>query len=175
MSKYRYALRFAELVHRGQTRKFSGEPYFLHCVRVSATVGEIFGKESPDSLAGLGHDIIEDCNLSQEQLQEMVSIFGEEAMSIIREVTNVSGNPEFAKLSRAERKAADFAKIARASTNAKILKAADRIDNLEEIEKAPEKWRNLYIGESIQLFEILKNHIPTHLARRFSAIIDANK
>lgn len=174
MNRYRYALRFAEQCHRGVSRKFTDEPYFLHVVRVSAIVGEIFGRESAISIAGLGHDILEDCELTPLQVEEMHSIFGDAAMRIIKEVTNVSSGPEFANKSREEKKAADFAKIAEISIFGKVLKAADRLDNISEIHNSPKKWRDKYIAESFELFEILKNKIPTQLSRElYEALIYA--
>jgi (p)ppGpp synthase/HD superfamily hydrolase len=57
---YQEAIKYATFHHKDQTRKQTTIPYISHCLSVSALVLEAGGDED-QSIAGLLHDIAEDC------------------------------------------------------------------------------------------------------------------
>ena len=52
------------------------------------------------------------------------------------------------------------------------LKAWDRIDNLRDMENAPDDFSSLYATESRELHLVLAKTIGTRLAQRLAAAID---
>ena len=147
------AVALATLAHEGQVRDDGGGPYIRHPTRVAATLAKHFPDDHALVAAAWCHDVIEDCpKISADELRAAI---GDDALALVREVTNPSKG--FPDLPRAERKAMDRAHIAVISKRAKLIKLADRADNLSEGASCPDKaWLATYVGESRLLFEALK-------------------
>lgn len=74
--------------HEGQKRK-SGEPYTIHLIWVAYILSTL--QTGPITIAaGLLHDVMEDCNVSRE---EMIDLFGEEITSLVEGVTKINKMP----------------------------------------------------------------------------------
>ena len=79
------AWHFAEKAHEGQKRK-SGEPYFIHPVRVATTLADLM-MDGATIAAGLMHDCVEDCeNVTLEMIQNE---FGAEVAQLVDGVTKL--------------------------------------------------------------------------------------
>lgn len=98
------------------------------------------------------HDVLEDCPQIKEE--EIVDAVGSRVLSLIKELTNPSKG---VKAPRAVRKQMDRDHLLTVRKEAKIIKLADRICNLRDMEKAPEDFIVLYIAESRALLEVLRN------------------
>ena len=59
----RDACAFATRMHGNQQRKYTGEPYVLHCLEVARMVAEIGGTATMIA-AALLHDVVEDTDAS---------------------------------------------------------------------------------------------------------------
>ena len=79
------AYKLAEDKHDGQYRK-SGEPYIIHPLNVALILTTIYADASTIE-AGLLHDVLEDCDCSEE---EMIDIVGSEVTKIVQGVTKLS-------------------------------------------------------------------------------------
>lgn len=147
----------ATRAHAGQQRDDSGDPYIVHPTRVAARLARRFPDDAALIAAGWCHDVLEDC--PQVSADELRAAIGDDALAIVREVTNPSkAHPE---LSRAERKAMDRAHIAVISRRARCLKLADRADNLRDGCACPDKeWLATYVRESRLLAEVLRGTDP---------------
>lgn len=151
------AAALATVAHEGQERDDGGGPYIRHPARVAATLARHFPADHALIAAAWCHDVIEDCpQISADQLRAAI---GDDALALVREVTNPSKG--FPDLPRAERKAMDRAHIAVISKRAKLIKLADRADNLREGESCPDKaWLATYVGESRALAAVLHGTHP---------------
>lgn len=113
----------AKNAHNGQKRKISGKPYFTHVENVAAIL-----KQSgfPDSVVAAGylHDVIEDTDVSQEDIRE---IFGEEILQLVLH------NTENKDLEWEQRKQATILKAQETSFEIKALIAADKLDNSQDL------------------------------------------
>lgn len=121
-------LNFAAEAHKGQTRKYSGDPYIMHPVRVAFMASE-YGLGRTHIAAALLHDVIEDCDVS---LDEITVRFGRFAANIVWGLTNYEaryGGPDDT-MNRADRKAADRVWLAAQAPGVKSLKILDCIDNI---------------------------------------------
>lgn len=140
------AASFASFMHADQSRKYSGDPYIVHPMRVAGWAS-LLSETSPEFVAAAWlHDTIEDCEVTEEILAHR---FGSVVAGLVLEVTNPSRLHKH--LPRRQRKAMDFEHLAGASVNAKRLKLLDRIDNVRDSAPADESYRRLLVGESIDL------------------------
>ena len=164
------ATALATTAHAGQERDDGGGPYIRHPARVAATLAKHFPADHALIAAAWCHDVLEDC--PQISADELRAAIGDDALALVREVTNPSKG--FPDLPRAERKAMDRAHIAVISKRAKLIKLADRADNLREGAGSPDKaWIATYVGESRDLAEVLHNIHPLLEAELAAAIENA--
>ena len=70
MPSFEDTVRFIQQAHAGQTDK-QGEEYWKHPVQVAATVASLFNGNADEQLAALLHDVLEDTDVSVQDLQQM--------------------------------------------------------------------------------------------------------
>ncbi len=152
------AARFAETAHRGQPRKYHGAPYIEHPGRVAARISR-HRLATPSLVAAAWlHDVLEDCPVTPE---ELITEFGMEVRELVGWLTNPSkAHPD---LPRAQRKAIDRDHIAASRSGARLIKLADRADNLRDMRDAPTSFLRVYVPESEALLEVLAGTTDTEL------------
>jgi (p)ppGpp synthase/HD superfamily hydrolase len=124
------ALAFALEKHAGQTRKGRDAPYVSHPVRVAGLVLE-HGGDAVQVAIGLLHDVIEDCNVSDAELEQR---FGAEVARAVRALSDVlEGDTPDRKSPWRERKTRFVAKLAGIDARARLVAACDKLDNLSAI------------------------------------------
>lgn len=118
--------------HALQKRK-SGEPYTVHLLWVSYILVSL--QTGPSTVtAGLLHDVMEDCDVSKE---EMIELFGEEITNLVEGVTKIN-KMHFKDESDAS--AENHRKIYIAMANdirVILIKLADRLHNMRTLEFMP--------------------------------------
>jgi len=128
ISMIKEAYDFANLMHKDQVRK-SGEPYVNHVIAVAYILATI--NVGPKTIAaGLLHDVMEDCDVSRE---DMVERFGEETTVLVESVTKI-GNIEFKD--EKEYQAANHRKIFIAmakDVRVILIKLVDRLHNMRTL------------------------------------------
>jgi guanosine-3',5'-bis(diphosphate) 3'-pyrophosphohydrolase len=157
----------ANRAHAGQVRKYNGNPYITHPIRV-ANAARQHGMSDQAVQAAILHDVLEDTNVGEDEIR---ALCGEQVLRLVKELTNPSHRPENKGKSRAARKAMDREHLRAASREAKQLKLLDRIDNLLEMAGAPSGFRRLYIEESNQLLAVIRDADEV-LATRLEETID---
>ncbi|MCF3607712.1 bifunctional (p)ppGpp synthetase/guanosine-3',5'-bis(diphosphate) 3'-pyrophosphohydrolase [Planktothrix agardhii 1033] len=121
------AFQFAYQLHRGQYRK-SGEPYINHPIAVAGLL-RYLGGDSAMVAAGFLHDIIEDTEVTPEELEQH---FGAEVRHLVEGVTKLS---KFNFSNTTERQAENFRRMFLAM--AKDIRVAQLAQVLRErLEKA---------------------------------------
>jgi guanosine-3',5'-bis(diphosphate) 3'-pyrophosphohydrolase len=130
MAKIARAMAFAARKHRGQRRKDrESSPYINHPIALASILADEAEITDPDVIcAALLHDTIEDTDTSAEELRE---IFGDAVTSIVLEVTDDKS------LSKQDRKQQQIEHTASISSEAKMVKLADKIANLRDIATMP--------------------------------------
>jgi guanosine-3',5'-bis(diphosphate) 3'-pyrophosphohydrolase len=124
-----HAADFAAKKHRDQRRKNGEIPYINHPVSVARRLAELGGVEDPITLAAaLLHDTVEDTETSPDEIE---SVFGPEIASVVAEVTDDKS------LSKVERKRAQIRHASSISTRARMVKMADKLDNLDGMTTSP--------------------------------------
>jgi guanosine-3',5'-bis(diphosphate) 3'-pyrophosphohydrolase len=124
------ALSFAANKHRDQRRKDQeGSPYINHPIELAALLVTEAKIGDPQVLiAALLHDTIEDTETSHE---ELVEHFGQTIADFVLEVTDDKSKP------KAERKRLQIEHAATASRPARLVKLADKICNLRDMQRRP--------------------------------------
>ncbi len=123
------ATKFASEKHRLQIRKNSrNTPYYSHPSHVALILQHVGVNDLNVVIAGLLHDTIEDTNTTFE---ELASVFGKDIADIVVECTDDK------KLDPVERKKLQIIHANTVSTNAKLVKLADKYSNLSDLLISP--------------------------------------
>jgi GTP diphosphokinase / guanosine-3',5'-bis(diphosphate) 3'-diphosphatase len=128
------ALAFASRKHRDQRRKDAqASPYINHPIALADVLVNEAGVTDVDVLcAALLHDTIEDTKTTPEELERE---FGHEIASIVLELTDNK------MLKKGTRKRMQVAHAGGASREAKLVKLADKICNLRDVNaRPPANW-----------------------------------
>jgi (p)ppGpp synthase/HD superfamily hydrolase len=128
------ALAFAADRHRDQRRKGQTEaPYINHPIRVAQTLWEVGGVRDAATLtAALLHDVLEDTATTHDEVEAR---FGQEVRGLVQEMSDDKNLP------KAERKQQQIDHAAGLSPRAKMIKLADKIQNVEDLgEEPPMSW-----------------------------------
>ncbi|MCD7839742.1 MAG: bifunctional (p)ppGpp synthetase/guanosine-3',5'-bis(diphosphate) 3'-pyrophosphohydrolase [Erysipelotrichaceae bacterium] len=125
--------------HEGQKRK-SGEPYTIHLIWVAYILTTL--QTGPITIAaGLLHDVMEDCDVSRE---EMIENFGEEITTLVEGVTKIGKMPF---MDEADMYAENHRKIYVAMAKdirVILIKLSDRLHNMRTLQyMRPDKQQRI--------------------------------
>jgi (p)ppGpp synthase/HD superfamily hydrolase len=142
------ALTFAFKAHKGQIRKYTGQPYVVHPIEVAQIVRSV--TTDPEMIAAaLLHDVVEDTSTTNKTIS---ALFGTRVAQLVEMLTDVS-KPEDGN--RQVRKELDRQHIAAASPAAKTIKLADLISNTTSIVDHDKAFAKIYMKEKKALLEVL--------------------
>jgi (p)ppGpp synthase/HD superfamily hydrolase len=128
---------FARIAHKGQTRKYDGEPYVNHVARVATRVAD--HTRDPDVVqAAFLHDVIEDCEVTADELR---LFFKDRVVGLVLYVTDCE------KGNRKTRKELAARRLGEAPYEAQLIKVFDLIDNSHSIAKHDPKFAKTYFAE----------------------------
>lgn len=150
----------AEQAHEGQFRR-SGEPYIVHPLAVARILAGL--RMDPQTLmAALLHDVIEDTEVTKE---ELAAQFG----SVVAElVDGVSKLTQIEFKSKAEAQAENFRKMTLAMANdirVILVKLADRLHNMRTLGPLhPEKRRRI-ATETLDIYAPIANRLGINSIR----------
>jgi (p)ppGpp synthase/HD superfamily hydrolase len=150
------AREFAKTAHESinQRRKWSNEPYFVHCAAVAAIVAGV--EHTPEMLAAAFlHDVVEDTPVT---LKTIHANFGDKVEELVWWLTDQSKPSDG---NRATRKAIDRAHLAAAPPEAQTVKLADLIDNTSTIVEFDPNFAKVYLREKALLLKVMNKGNPT--------------
>ena len=151
------AYKLAEDKHDGQYRK-SGEPYIIHPLNVALILTTIYADASTIE-AGLLHDVLEDCDCSEE---EMIDIVGSEVTKIVQGVTKLSK----IHFSTENEYLIDYYKkiIVGMSEDVRVIivKLADRLHNMRTLWAIPEEKQKRKAKEALEILAPIAHHLGIH-------------
>jgi len=131
-----HALAFAAKHHDRQVRKGTHLPYITHPANVAIILAR-YGQPDATVIAGILHDVVEDCvrdNWTQEMLEERIGEkFGADVLESVLMVTHRKVDDDGNELDRQERNADYLARLAQADDPARWVCAADKIHNASTI------------------------------------------
>lgn len=139
---------FATNAHKGQKRKYTGEPYITHPAAVAELVRSVYHTEEMLAAAWL-HDVCEDCGVSNTEIMDK---FGQHVGRMVARLTDRSRPSDGP---RSLRKAIDRVWIAGALHDTMTIKLADIIDNSRSILEHDPAFAKVYLPEKRALLKVL--------------------
>lgn len=163
------AMKLAVTHHHQIKRKFTGEPYINHPIRVAELV--LGGAKIVDQevlAAALLHDCLEDEDVNGRCMRPEVirEHCGERVLRWIRLLSNDE------KGSRAQRKAAAASRIVNAPSQVQVIKLADIIDNCTGIAEHDPRFAELYLGEKRDMAKLIPAPVDSVVAAMRSRALD---
>lgn len=127
-----HALAFAAKHHDRQVRKGTRLPYLTHPANVALILTR-YGRDEDTVIAGILHDVIEDCvreNYTRDMLEQRIGDkFGSGVLDTVLAVTHRTVDDSGMELSSEERKDDYLERLATASDSARWVCAADKLHN----------------------------------------------
>lgn len=139
-----------------QKRKYTGEDYIVHPIRVAKIV-EQFGGSDDQIAAAFLHDVVEDTDVD---ILDVRMEFGNDIGEIVDGLTDVSQPSDG---NRKLRKAMDRAHSADASAEAQFVKCADIIDNSADISANDPNFSKVYKQEMLELLTVMDKVSDTEI------------
>jgi (p)ppGpp synthase/HD superfamily hydrolase len=149
------AAQIAAKAHEGQFRKYGRipQPYMVHPIRVAGLVATHLMATEQMVAAAFLHDVLEDTSYTEAHLQKH---FDSKIVYLVRSLTNPS--KQFKDKPRAERKAMDRAHLRDMPWEVRLIKLADRLDNIADMNGSidtPKDFDTLYRSETVELYKVL--------------------
>ena len=131
-----HALAFAAKHHDRQVRKGTKLPYLTHPANVAIILTR-YGRDNAVVVAGILHDVIEDCvrdGYTREMLEQRIGDkFGEKVLETVLAVTYRRQDDDGVELSGDERRTDYIERLAQANDDARWVCAADKVHNVSSI------------------------------------------
>lgn len=148
------AYEFAKVAHTGQKRS-SGEEYFTHPCAVVDILSN-FGFDSSTVIAAFLHDVLEDTEVTPEQMQEL---FGTEILGLVEGVTKLD---KLQFVNKEEAQAENFRKIFIAMAKdlrVIIIKLADRLHNMRSLQYLSKERQQRIARETLDIYAPLAGRL----------------
>ena len=134
----------------GQKRKYTGIDYYHHPFEVAQLIRDHALVFNTDMIvAALLHDVVEDTEVTGDQVQE---VFGPMVAELVAQVTDVSTPADGG---REARKSLDRLHLAKASAEGQTIKLADLICNCRDIVQRDPAFARVYMREKRLLLGVL--------------------
>ena len=149
-----HAYRFGAQAHAGQFRK-SGDPYICHPLSVAITLAEM-KMDSDCVIAAILHDVIEDTDISKDELAEEFSLEVAELVDGVTKLTQLDNK------TRAEAQAENVRKMLLAMSKdlrVIIVKLADRLHNMQTIGAMPIEKKRRIAKETQEIYVPLASRL----------------
>jgi guanosine-3',5'-bis(diphosphate) 3'-pyrophosphohydrolase len=167
---------FADNAHGNQVRKYTGEKYITHPVRVMEMVSE-YNQEIPVLSAALLHDVIEDTLVGKRELGNFLkTVMSEpqalETLALVEELTDIYVKADYPQLNRRVRRTKEAERLSAVSAKAQTIKYADIIDNVLDIVHHESDFALVYIREGKQILDKMPMGNPQLYVRALKTIDD---
>ena len=179
MKELNDVLAFANKAHAGQERKYTGEDYIVHPMRVAFAgiyAGGCTAKRTAVA-AALLHDVIEDTSVTFEELRLFLSrVFFDhrdtaEIMRLVIALTDVYTKDNFIELNRNQRKREERVRMGDTFDSTLYqIKIADMLDNQHSINKYDPSFAKTFNAEYLSFLDLAANHfgeenLESHIAK----------
>lgn len=160
----RKGISYIKAAHQEQVRKFTGEDYYLHPIRVMEQCKELTSDPAL-LLSALLHDVLEDTDVTLEQLTAFVgSVMPEEDMErctrYVVELTDIFIKENYPQWNRKYRKMKELERLKYISPEAQTIKYADILDNATDISSSGSGFADKLLKEYLDLLHILDKGNP---------------
>lgn len=157
------AVRYAILMHGTQKRKAANRthvPYMVHPLEVVQILIDNGVTDEDILIAGILHDVLEDCRGNGACEEDIRNKFGEAVLGYVLENTD---DPTLDKMAQ---KRMQVINAAKKSTGAAVIKAADKTSNMRDIVRVPPGWPphviRSYVGQAREVVKALPAETCNH-------------
>jgi|SRR5215203_2272001 len=152
---------FADQAHGDQQRKYVGERYIRHPLRVMKTCQD-YGYSFSVLAAAILHDVLEDTAVTPDEIRKFLLTLMNEAdanytMSLVIELTDVYVKKDYPQMNRRRRKAKEANRLEKISAEAQTIKYSDIIDNAKGIVEHGVDFAPVFLHECNALLHKMKN------------------
>ena len=157
IEKIKRAYDYAALKHQGQYRK-SGEAYIYHPLCTAIILTTVYA-DTDTICAGLLHDVIEDCEVTKQELEEEFNV------DIARLVDGVSKISKMRFSTENEALIEYYKKIIvgmSEDVRVIIIKLADRLHNMRTLWALPKEKQKIKAKEVLEILAPIAHHLGIH-------------
>lgn len=160
----RYVTAYADKAHGDQVRKYSGEKYIVHPVRVMEMVRE-FNNDIRVLSAAILHDVLEDTPVTGTEMESaLLEILDPAAaaqvVAMVTELTDIFIKSAYPGLNRRTRKDKEARRLSLVSPEAQSVKYADIIDNVSDIVRQDADFARTYVREARRMLMLMESGHP---------------
>ncbi len=165
---------FADEAHGEQKRKYSGERYIVHPVRVMGTCRE-YTLNQTILAAALLHDVLEDTKVSKLKMNQfLVTLMTQEdaaqVLKLVSALTDVYTKEKFPLLNRKHRRSKEMERLQSIPGDAQTIKYADIIDNTMDITQNDPDFATVYLRECMNILQKMTNGDPELYKRALQTV-----
>ena len=146
MIKIKQAFKFANKAHRGQKRK-SGHDFIVHPVEVAYHLARL-ELEPNVIVAGLLHDVIEDTNTTNKEIEKK---FGMEVSKLVSSLTKLNITEDNINEHVEKKNLRNFLVSMAEDVRVAIIKLADRLHNVETLQYLDKEKREKIAKETLSI------------------------
>jgi len=156
-------LLFIQKAHEGQTRKYTGEPYWNHPYAVAEIV-HTFCPDEPNLIEiALCHDLFEDTKIQRQKLLDKLieldypindRIFILNGVEALTDTMTTERYPDFNRKMRKEFEANRLSKI---DGYFQTVKYADLIHNTQSLSEHDKNFAKIYLAEKRYMLNLMRN------------------
>jgi GTP pyrophosphokinase len=146
MIKIKKAFKFANKAHRGQKRK-SGHDFIVHPVEVAYHLARL-ELEPNVIVAGLLHDVIEDTNTTNKEIEKK---FGIEVSKLVSSLTKLNITEDNINEHLEKKNLRNFLVSMAEDVRVAIIKLADRLHNVETLQYLDKEKREKIAKETLSI------------------------
>ena len=155
---------FADKAHGEQVRKYTGERYITHPLRVMETVRK-YNDDICVLAAALLHDVLEDTPVKAHAIESsLLSVLEpqqvQEILRFVTELTDVFIKDNFPRMNRRMRKQKEGQRLSTVSPEAQTIKYADIIDNVTDIVSQDADFARVFVREAHGFLQVMKSGDP---------------
>jgi (p)ppGpp synthase/HD superfamily hydrolase len=154
-----YVKNYADRAHGQQLRKYTGERYIVHPVRVLEMTRR-YNADICIQVACLLHDVLEDTPVTADELRDaLLQVLDKpeaaRVVSLVIELTDIYVKEHYSGLNRRTRKDKEAARLAGVSPEAQTIKYADIIDNVTDIVNEDSDFAQVYVREAKKFLQLM--------------------
>lgn len=155
---------FADKAHGEQKRKYAGERYIVHPVRVM-NICRAYTQSRVILAAALLHDVLEDTPVGKDQIfhfleDKMTPDEAAEVVKLVVALTDVYIKESYPHLNRNRRKYKEAERLGNIHADAQTIKYADIIDNTMDITQYDPDFAPVYLKECRNLLSNMTKGNP---------------